>query len=159
MSKKKLDLREVAQEETSNTSDARFELCPRILEFSISYDAPTGESFTDTLTSVVMNSDSRLTMQRIIQRLCTGLVYDNLSYAERLRVDAIARAIVQIQEVPDWLNDHIGEDDQLLSEVNSMLVEHENRYFRGNARKSAEGTAEKRVSINSPFFKADGSPE
>lgn len=157
MAKKKIDLREVATEARNfeEVSSEKFDLLPRELEFDISFDAPSGESFSQKLTSKIMDGDDRLTQQRVIQKLCSGVLFDNLSYAEKLRIDAISRVLTQIKEVPDFLAQWIGEDDQLLAEINTTLVEHETRYFRGNARKSTDGKAEKRVSITCPALSED----
>lgn len=161
MANKKIDLRDVVEDARNyeEASAPKFDLMPRELEFEIQFDAPDGKSYTEKLISKIMDGDDRLTQQRVIQRLCSGVLFDNLSYAEKLRIDAISRALTQIKDVPDFIAQWVGEDDQLLAEINEILVEHETRYFRGNARKSAEGSAEKRVSITCSALSQDGSSE
>lgn len=161
MAKKKIDLREVVEESRNyeEVSTPKFDLIPRELEFEIEFDAPDGKSYNQKLVSKIMDGDDRLTQQRVIQKLCAGVLFDNLSYAERLRIDALSRCLTQIKEAPDFISEWIGEDDQLLAEINTILVEHETRYFRGNARKGADGSAEKRVSITCPALSKDEPPE
>lgn len=160
MAKKKIDLREVVEDARNyeEVSSSKFDLIPRELNFEIRFDAPDGKSYNEKLISKIMDGDDRLTQQRVIQKLCSGVLFDNLSYAEKLRIDAISRALTQIKDVPDFIAHWIGEDDQLLAEINEILVEHETRYFRGNARKSPDGSAEKRVSITCSAFSEDDSP-
>ena len=129
------------------------------MEFTIEFDAPDGKNHTQKLVSRIMDGDDRLTQQRVIQKLCAGVLFDNLAYAERLRIEALSRCLTQIKDVPEFISNWIGEDDQLLSEINRILVEHETRYFRGNARKGADGSAEKRVSITCSALSEDATAE
>lgn len=161
MSKKKIDLREVVDDARNfeEASAERFELLPRELEFNIEFSAPDGKIYNEVLTSQIMDGDDRLTQQRVIQKLCAGVLFDNLAYAEKLRIEALSRCLTQIKDVPDFVAKWVGEDDQLLSELNRILVEHETRYFRGNARKSSEGEVEKRISITCSALSEDATAE
>ena len=157
MTKKKVDLRDVV-EDVRNYEEAsapKFDLIPRELEFELHFDAPDGKSYCEKLISKILDGDDRLTRQRVIQKLCSGVLFDNLSYPEKLRIEAISRVLTQVKDVPDFVSQWLGEDDQLLAEINEILVEHETRYFRGNARKSASGSPEKRVSITCSALSED----
>ena len=154
---KKLDLRKVkAEAEAEPTIEdtgrvERFDLVPRSLSFDISYDAPDGEIYNETLISVVLDGDGRLSKARVYNRLVGGMVIASLPDSEHLRIDALARVMTQLERLPQWVADWVGQDNALLSNINGILVEHESRYFRGNAQKGKGDAPKIRVRINSPF--------
>lgn len=152
----KLDLRVIAKEEAPS---AKKELTPRTLSFSISYESPDGDTFQDTLYSTIMDGDGRLTHQRVIQKLAQGMQFDNLAYAERLRIDALSRAVVQLKDAPEWVTTWIAQDDQLLADINNVLMEHESRYFRRSDSASEGNERKRRVSIDCALFAKNESPE
>ena len=154
---KKLDLRKVKSEaEAQPTIEStgqveRFELVPRSVSFDISYDAPDGQIYNETLISKVLDGDGRLSKTRVFNRLTGGMVMSSLPESEQLRIDALARVMTQLERLPQWVADWIGQDNTLLGNINTILVEHESRYFRGNAQKSEDNTPKIRVRIDSPF--------
>jgi len=117
----------------------RFELTPREISFSITYDAPDGKVYSTALTSVILNGDARLAKARIAMQLTRGLNPDGLPAEEKARVEYLSRAAVQLK-------------DPLLLSITQVLMEHEARFFRGNARKGQADEVEKRVSISVPIF-------
>ena len=156
MSKKKIDLRQVKAEAEApapiqELKEERFELTPREVQFTVNYDAPDGSQISETLTSRVLDGDGRLAKTRVFNRLTSGLNLAVLPQEEELRLDAIARLAAQLVDLPEWLSDAMSMDNELLAHINTILVEHERRYFRGNAKKSEEGAVAPRVSIDSPF--------
>lgn len=154
---KKLDLRSMKAEaeapiqDVTDVKEERFELTPREVQFTVHYDSPDGDVITDTLTSRVLDGDGRLAKTRVFNRLTSGLNLAVLPQDEELRLDAIARLVAQIVDLPEWLSQAMSMDNELLAYINTTLVEHERRYFRGNSKKSEDGQGAPRVSIDSPF--------
>jgi hypothetical protein len=130
----------------------RFELTPREISFSITYDAPDGKVYSTALTSVILNGDARLAKARIAMQLTRGLNPDGLPAEEKARVEYLSRAAVQLKDPPKWVLDSLSEDNELLLSITQVLMEHEARFFRGNARKGQADEVEKRVSISVPIF-------
>jgi len=156
----KLDLQAIKKQAEADTYAAsehvdRVELTPREINFDIIYDAPDGKTHTTTLKSIVLNADARLVKTKVFQQLARGLNPDSLHAEERARLDYISRCAVQLKDPPRWVTDGIGEDNELLLQIVSVLLEHESRFFRGNARKSEAGEVSPRVQISvSAFGKA-----
>jgi hypothetical protein len=134
----------------------RVELTPREISFNIVYDAPDGNTYETALKSAVLNADGRLLKTKILTQLSRGMNPDLLPQDERVRLDYIARCAVQLKDPPKWLTDGIGEDNELLIQVVSVLLEHESRFFRGNSRKGGEGEIKTRVSVIVPAFDKAG---
>lgn len=136
---------------------AREELTPREISFTLAYDAPDGKDLSTELVSKVLNADGRSAKARVYAQLTRGLNVEQASPEDRYRMDALSRIAVQLVEPPTWLVDAVGEDLELLVHVNNILVEHETRYFRSNARQGEAGKIESRVRSSVPAFekKAD----
>ena len=157
----KLDLQAIKKAAEASTHAAinertdRVELTPREINFDITYDAPDGKTHTTTLKSIVLSADARLVKTKVFQQLARGLNPDTLPADERARLDYISRCAVQLKDPPRWVTDGIGEDNELLLQITNVLMEHEARFFRGNARKSETGEVSSRVQISvSAFDKA-----
>ena len=156
MSNKKIDLRKVKAEAEAPSpiqelKEERFEVIPREIQFTVNYDAPDGNHISETLTSRVLDGDGRLAKTRVFNRLTSGLNLKVLPHAEEMRIEAIARLAAQLVDLPEWLSEAMSMDNELLAHINTTLVEHEARYFRGNAKKGEDGQVTARVSIDSPF--------
>lgn len=158
----KLDLQAIKKQAEAETLASsietvdRVELTPREISFDITYDAPDGHTHMTTLKSVVLNADGRLTKTRVFQQLARGLNPDTLPSDEKVRLDYISRCAVQLKDPPRWVTDGIGEDNELLLQIVSVLLEHESRFFRGNARKSEQGEIATRVQVTVPIFAKTG---
>ena len=125
--------------------DKRVKLTPREIAFSIAYDGPDGKDYSADLKSKVMDSDGRLAKARVIAQLSRGMNPDTLGQEDRFRVEALSRCSIQLIEPPTWVYDFMGQDLELLIHINNILVEHETRYFRSNARQSETGEIQARV--------------
>jgi hypothetical protein len=153
---KKLDLRELkadAEKEPAavDAPKERFEVVSREIDFTITYDAPDGNTYNESLRSRVLDGDGRITKTRIFNRLTAGMIVTNLPQNEELRLEAISRVMAQLVEMPNWVAEWIGQDNDLLASLNAILVEHESRYFRGNSEKGEAGEVKSRISVNNPF--------
>jgi len=136
------------------SDDKRIELTPEQITFDIAYDGPDGEDYSSVLTSKIMNADGRLAKARVMAQLNHGINPDALTQEDRYRVEALSRISIQLVEPPKWIYDYTGSDMELLVHINNILMEHENRYFRGNAREDQEGQVKARVrSVVSAFNK------
>lgn len=164
-----IDLRKTAQQAAKEVEEAkapadephihdkRVKLIEREISFEISYDGPDGKDYTDTLTSKIMDADARLAKARVVGQLTRGLSYDALSQEDRFRVEALSRASIMLVEPPQWVYDFMGEDIELLLTINNILMEHEARYFRGNARQGEGEEVKPRVRSTVAAF-AEESP-
>lgn len=153
MSKRTVDLRKLKEDaEAVNTApETVADKTPpvsRVLTFDVTYDAPNGETYTDQLKSVVLNGDGRLTKTRVYHGLTQGMIASNLPESEQLRLEAMSRLVAQLDDPPEWVLDWAGQDLEFLSELNGMLVRHENAYFQGNIKKNRDGEKQPRISIN-----------
>jgi len=136
--------------------DKRVKLTPREIVFSLSYDGPDGQDYSADITSKVMDSDGRLARARVVAQLTRGMNPDTLGQEDRFRVEALGRISIQLIEPPQWIYDFTGQDLELLIHINQILMEHETRYFRSNARQSETGEIKARVrSSVSAFEDAD----
>lgn len=148
----------IQQNMSAETPSEREALTPREITFEIEYLAPDGKDRRGVIKSVVLTSDGRLAKARIFATLTSGVSVDSLSQEDFFRLDALARLTTQAKDVPDWLLDACGEDLELLVTVHNMLMEHENRYFRGNAKKGSEQAGPSRVRVTKSPFDEDASP-
>jgi hypothetical protein len=138
------------QSPPDNTS--RVDLTPREIVFSLEYDAPTGDDRKAEVKSRILDADGRIAKTRVLHNLTRGMNPDYLSQEDRWRLESLARCSVQIIDPPEWLFQAVGEDAELLAEVVNVLIQHENRYFRGNARQSEGDTVTPRVRCRVPAF-------
>jgi hypothetical protein len=162
MTKRTVDLRKLKEDAEAiitapdEVIEERTPVVSRKLTFDVTYDAPDGNSYTDTLQSVVLDSDGRLTKTRVYHGLTQGMIASSLPESEQLRLEAMARLVAQLNDPPEWVLDWAGQDLEFLSELNSMLVRHENAYFRGNIKKNRSGEEQPRISINCTALEATG---
>jgi len=125
--------------------EQRVKLTPREIVFSLAYDGPDGTDYSADLKSVVIDADGRLAKARVIAQLTRGMNPDTLGQEDRFRVEALGRISIQLKEPPQWVYDFTGSDLELLIHLNGILVEHETRYFRSNARQGEGGEIKARV--------------
>jgi len=149
--KETIDLRKIKAEAESLGTKKEDDLVSREETFSIEYVAPTGKHFRADLLSCVMDTESRLAMNRVLQSLCMGVVFDNLPTEEKYRLQGLARCLVQIKEPPEWLTEWIGQDNQLLIQILNTLVEHEALFFGASTKEGEEAKGQKRISITTKF--------
>ena len=147
---------EAAVTSPAEASTERTPVVPRQLAISVTYDAPDGNTYTDDLQSVILNSDGRLTRTRVFNSLTQGMIVSSLPEGEQLRLDALARLVTQLDDPPEWVINWAGEDMELLSEINAALVRHENAYFRGNNRTGEGGALKPRISVDCALLEASG---
>lgn len=138
-------------------NDERINLIEREISFELSYDGPDGKDYSEILNSKIMDADSRLAKARVIGTLTRGLAYESLSQEDKFRVEALSRASIMLVDPPQWVYDFMGIDLELLLTINNILMEHEARYFRGNARKGQGEEIKPRVRSTVAAF-AEESP-
>jgi hypothetical protein len=157
----KLNLREELIQEATKQEEKlapvqmeRWELVDKELKFTVSYDAPDGNCYVTDLVSIAPDAECRMIKARAFSRLLNGLSVTQLSRDEQLRLEALARVISQVKQLPEWVEQWISCDNELLAYINSVVSEHETRYFRGNSVKGEAAQGQPRVRIDSPFTKA-----
>lgn len=150
-----LDLREMKEKASTEAIEEPVKLTPRVLTFSLTYNAPNGKTYQDTFESKVMDGEARLIKGRVFSQLMRGMTLETIPLDERLRLEAISRTVAQLVDAPDWFNTWCVQDVELLKEVNDLLLDHENRFLYSNHRKSKEGETEKRISLYCPALEKD----
>lgn len=153
----KAEVADAKKSPTLGMNESRVELTPREIVFTVSYDSPEGKDLNASLKSRVLDADGRMAKMRIVAQLTRGVDVDQLSQEDHYRVDALARLSVQLLDAPEWVFEAAGMDLELLIKINSILLEHETRFFRGNTRKGEADTLKERVRTSVPAFdkKAD----
>ena len=150
--KETIDLRKIKADAESLVEKKEEDLVSREESFSIEYVAPTGKQFRADLLSCVMDTESRLAMNRVLQSLCMGVVFENLPTEERYRLQGLARCLVQLKDPPEWLTEWIGQDNQLLIQILNTLVEHESLFFGASTKEGQEAKGQRRISITTKFI-------
>jgi hypothetical protein len=150
--KETIDLRKIKADAESLVEKKEEDLVSREESFSIEYVAPTGKQFRADLLSCVMDTESRLAMNRVLQSLCMGVVFENLPTEEKYRLQGLARSLVQLKDPPEWLTEWIGQDNQLLIQILNTLVEHESLFFGASTKEGQEAKGQRRISITTKFI-------
>lgn len=159
---KKMNLRDLKDEAKADLTpkesvkEDRFPIVEREMDFTIDYDAPDGQIYEAKLTSRIMDGEAKRHKSAIFSRLLNGQNPDSLSNDDFYRYDAISRVLVQVVDLPDWVAEFMEMDNELLAQLQFVLGGHESAYFRGNAKKGADGKAEKRVRVTAAFLKSNG---
>lgn len=150
--KETIDLRKIKADAESLVEKKEEDLVSREESFSIEYVAPTGKQYRSDLLSCVMDTESRLAMNRVLQSLCMGVVFENLPTEEKYRLQGLARCLVQLKDPPEWLTEWIGQDNQLLIQILNTLVEHESLFFGASTKEGQEAKGQRRISITTKFI-------
>ena len=140
-----MDLRTLAAESQSSDDDSS--LIPREITLTLNYLAPTGERFTESVCSRVPDGDGRMQIDRRIAILA-GVPWGQLSEYAQARISALAILSVYIVDMPDWVNQWIQEDDDLLFTLRGEVDAHSVAWFRSVMGESATDESASRVSIS-----------
>lgn len=145
-----MDLRTLGQTDTQVETEEQssITLIPREISLNLNYLSPTGERYTSVLVSRIPNGDERMLIDRRTAVL-SGTSWETLSEYARLRHSALALVSVQIRDIPDWLNQWITEDDELLWAVRGECERHSSAWFRSALGESATDETARRVSCTS----------
>ena len=146
-----MDLRTLGQDDTQTEveqTEEQVTLVPREITLTLNYLAPTGAKYQAVLVSRVPNGDERILIDRRTAVL-SGAHWDHLSEYARLRCSALALVSVQVREIPDWLNQWLTEDDELLWTVGGECERHSSAWFRSALGSRAGDETATRVSCSS----------
>lgn len=141
-----MDLRNLPSE-TQHDAEESIALIPREISLTLNYLAPTGERFNDVLRSRIPDGDGRMQIDRRIAILA-GVPWGQLSDYAQARITALAIISVYIVEIPDWVNQWIQEDDDLLFTLRGEVDAHSVAWFRSIMGESAADESASRVSIS-----------
>lgn len=133
----------VTKEEKKKTFASRRE------SFTIKYSLDDGSEKVEKISSVILDSEKRQLMNRLIVQLAGGFNIEDLPSEEQGRITCLARIAVQIDEPSDWLVNTCGEDLEFCYHVAQKLVSHETRYFRYGNAEGQGGEVKPRFSIDS----------
>lgn len=138
-----MDLRTLGQTDEMEAGEQVI-LVPREITLTLNYLAPTGERYETVLVSRIPNGDERMLIDRRTAMLA-GAQWDNLSEYAKLRCSALALVSVQVRDIPDWLNQWITEDDDLLWTVRGECERHSAGWFRSALGEGATDESATRV--------------
>ena len=133
----------VTPEEKKKTFASRREV------FNVKYLLDNGEEKVEKVNSVILDSEKRQLMNRLIVQLAGGLNIETLPGEEQGRITCLARIAVQVENPSDWLINTCGEDLEFCYHIAQQLVSHETRYFRYGDGESEAGERKPRFSIDS----------
>lgn len=118
-------------------------LASREETFRLIYTDPNGQRHESAIVSRIMSGDERHIVGRMCSLMANGLPFDHLPSSIQARFYALSVISVQARDFPQWAENWIKEDAELLDAVFVALEGHESRYFR---RDSREGEAQERGS-------------
>lgn len=159
---KSIDLRQLredaAAEAAPPVTTTKHKVVEREHSFSITYDAPDGQTYSADLVSRILDGAGRLLRAKVGARLLNGMSSSSMSKDDIARIEALAQVSVQLVDIPEWLDTWVAQDDVLLVQLHSLLMEHEYRYFRGNTPEGANDERVARIRLDSALLKAAGAP-
>lgn len=120
-----MDLRTLGTETATAKHEA---LVPREITLNIRYTAPDGVQYQEPIRSRVLSGEERLLVERRTA-LLAGAPWDHLSEYARVRISALALVSVQLRDIPDWLNQWLTEDDDLLFTLRGEVERHSSAWF------------------------------
>lgn len=123
-------------------------LVPREITLTIKYTAPDGQTYHEPIRSRVLSGEERLLVERRTA-LLAGAPWDQLSEYARARITALALVSVQLRDIPDWLNQWLAEDDDLLFTLRGEVERHSSAWFLGALGASGTDASASRVSCAS----------
>jgi len=144
-----MDLRNLNNEaETAQVETVQ--LIPREITLNIAYTAPTGERYDSAVRSRIPDGDGRMMIDRRTAVLA-GVPWSQLSEYAQARITALATISVYLIDMPDWVNQWIQEDDDLLFTLRGEVESHALAWFRSVMGESATDEESSRVSISSSY--------
>mgnify|MGYP003110106286 CR=1 FL=1 len=140
-----MDLRNL--EQVSNVET----LIPREMNVNLKYTSPDGVVHECTLVSKIPDGDERMLIDRRTASLA-GVSWNTLSEYARARCEGLALISVQVRNIPDWLNEWVTQDDDLLFNVKGVCERHSLVYFRSNRTESEGEEATPRIQVHAGDF-------
>lgn len=122
-------------------------LTPRDLEVAVTWEDPaTGTVHRATLVSRILGRDE-IARRDQWAAVMAGQPWECLPPAARARIWQTVTVTIQLREVPDWLLDALGEDDELLARLFQVTEAHTARYFRRDGGEGQEGQGGRRIEV------------
>lgn len=144
-----MDLRNLNNEAETAQAET-IQLIPREITLNLAYTAPTGERYDSTVRSRIPDGDGRMMIDRRTAVLA-GVPWSQLSEYAQARITALATISVYLIDMPDWVNQWIQEDDDLLFTLRGEVESHALAWFRSVMGESATDEESSRVSISSSY--------
>jgi len=141
-----MDLRTLGTEEPKQETQQA--LVPREITLNVRYTAPDGQVYDEPIRSRVLSGEERLLVERR-SALLAGAPWDHLSEYARARITALALVSVQLRDIPDWLNQWLSEDDDLLFTLRGEVERHSSAWFLGAMGEGGADKSASRVSCDS----------
>lgn len=146
----KLDLREKAREagQAASGREEKPRHVNREETFRVRYTDPEGTLHEAALTSRIMTGEERQQMARLCAMLAGGQRFDDLPEMYQAEFQMLAWVSVQIRDMPNWLEYWIKQDRGLLDAVAGQVMEHDQRFFRGDAEAGGGDPSANRVAVD-----------
>lgn len=115
-------------------------LIGRSTSISVEY-VPPGSTIqhVESLTSVILDADSRIMRARLAAKMAGGTPWDRLPPVQGARFWALATLEYALETPPQWAVDAWRIDDTLLFELYRAVEVHEQRFFRRDEGSSEDG--------------------
>lgn len=122
------DLKNIPESETP-LEEKKLEFAERVKTFSVEYVSDQGKTLSANIKSKVMDSDARVSFERVLSNLSAGINFVNMPVEIKNRHFSLARIVCQLVDPPEWLLQAAAEDMSFCYELGGVLVDHENRFF------------------------------
>lgn len=134
---------------------AKTKLVDREIDVRIEWTDPdTGETRACKARSRVMGADEKGRFALACADMAGHRPWESIPGGLQARIGAQVRCALQLRSSPDWLRAALGEDDDLLFDLEGVLVAHE-RKFRG-ADRAADGGGAPSHRLAAPALDAAG---
>lgn len=108
--------------------EKKLEFAERVKTYNIEYQGDA-KLYKGNVRSKVMDSDARISFERVLSNLSAGIDFKNMPNEIKNRHYSLARIVCQLIDPPEWLLQAASEDMSFCYELGGLLVDHENRFF------------------------------
>lgn len=112
----------------------------------VRFRTPDGESLRATVISRVMGAQEQARVGQLCALLAGG-PWDHLPSAFQSRIVGIALVATQLRSIPDWLDDWMQRDAELLAQLVEFCEWHSGRWLHGEPSAGASAKGEPRVAV------------
>ncbi len=100
-----------------------------------------------SLIAKVLDEDERLQRDRKLVEMASPEIYDNLPVASKIRLWSLVTVRTSLKDMPNWLNELIGQHEDLTFSLFSEVDALERAYFRRHLETSTEEESRPAFSI------------
>jgi|13_taG_2_1085334.scaffolds.fasta_scaffold12373_3 ubiquitin len=121
------DLKKV-EDKKQPMEEKKLEFAERVKTYNIEYQGDS-KLYKANVKSKVMDSDARISFERVLSNLSAGINFTNMPMEIKNRHYSLARIVCQLVDPPEWLLQAASEDMSFCYQLGGLLVDHENHFF------------------------------